>query len=79
MNPIDDLPGRNDDAERALSLDDLESLPLGYQTVWEKPVLSRDVLQAITVDNTTLRSSHAPQGCGKPISKILYPSEGEGL
>lgn len=79
MNTRDDSSAANNDVERLLPVDDLGSLPLGYQTVWEKQLLPNDVLQALTADNTKLGSSHRPQGCGKPISKIVYPSEGEGL
>ena len=62
--------------EGLLPREDLRSLPLGFQTIWEKPLLSRDALRAITIENARWRSRSVAQASEKPISKIVATPEG---
>lgn len=64
-----------DPDESLLPRRDLGNLPLGYQAIWEKPLLSRDALSAITIENTRWRSKGAARASEKPISKIVSAPE----
>jgi hypothetical protein len=74
MKPADP-PESDEGRERAVPRDLLRTLPLGYQTIWEKPLLPRAVLQAMTLENTKWRSSHVVKACDKPLSKIVESPE----
>ena len=65
-----------DPDEGLLPRQDLGNLPLGYQTIWAKPLLSRGALHAITIENKRWRSKGAARASEKPISKIVSVPEG---
>lgn len=64
-----------DDLERRYSREDLESLPLGYQTIWERALSPHDAIESITVHNKRWKAREVAQGGDKPITKIVLPPE----
>lgn len=73
---MSDVPDGN--GESQLPREDLEALPLGYRTIWEHPLLSRDALRVITLRNARWRSAGPARSSEKPISKIVsFPQKGE--
>lgn len=76
--PADPPDDDGAEGERPVDRARLASLPLGFQRIWEKPLLDPGVLAALTVTNTTLWSTGVAPSCGKPISKIVDPPEEGG-
>ena len=70
---MNELP--NEPADSALPSEELVQLPLGYQTIWQHPLLPREALRAITVRNTRWWSTGVAPSSPKPISKIVLSTQ----
>lgn len=53
----------------------LRDLPLGHQTIWVRPIYSREELSRVLLSNDKWRSYGPARFSGKPISKIVAPQE----
>jgi hypothetical protein len=65
------------DAQRLPVRDTLRDLPLGHQTIWVRPIYSREELSRVLLSNDKWRSHGPARFSGKPISKIVLPEEFE--
>lgn len=73
---MSDREGESEEAR--LPHEALQALPLGYQAIWERGLMSRESLRALTVRNTRWWSSGVARSSAKPISKIVWLPQDQG-